>query len=153
MSPRIQKIRKVLNPPVIKGFKSYGKENKSTPESFVSLLFEEYESLRLCDYDMYNHTDASAIMNVSRPTFTRIYASARKKIAKAFVEGSNIVIEGGKVYFDSSWFHCKNCECYFNNPEMEKPADSCPLCGSLNFTRFEYNYNSTDCEHNNVTVV
>jgi predicted DNA-binding protein (UPF0251 family) len=96
----------------------------------VSLLYEEYEALRLCDYDGYNHHHASIVMGISRPTYTRIYASAREKIARAFVEGRQIAIEGGKVYFDSDWYQCKQCLCHFNNPERMTKAERCPLCGS-----------------------
>jgi predicted DNA-binding protein (UPF0251 family) len=84
MSPRIKRIRKVLDLPAIKGFKPYGLESNNRKKESVTLLYEEYEAMRLCDFDMYNHHNASIIMNVSRPTFTRIYASARKKVAKAF---------------------------------------------------------------------
>jgi len=139
MSPRIKRPRKVLNPPVIKGFKPYGPEAGKQKTEPVFLLYEEYEALRLCDYDMYNHIQSSEIMNVSRPTFTRIYSSARQKIAKAFVEGSQIAIEGGKVYFDSDWYKCDHCHCFFNNPEREKKVPACPLCGSQHFTGVDYN--------------
>ena len=138
MTPRIKVLRKVLNPPLIKGFKPYGEESGSKNPEPVNLLYEEYEALRLSDYDILNHHQASVLMGVSRPTFTRIYASARQKVAKAFVEGRQIAIEGGKVYFDSDWYHCKNCRCYFNNPEKEKPFADCPLCGSRLVDKFHY---------------
>lgn len=138
MSPRKKVLRKVSNPPVIKGFKPYGPETGKHNSESVNLLYEEYEALRLSDYDMLNHHQASLMMGVSRPTFTRIYASALKKIAKAFVEGSQMSIEGGKVYFDSDWHHCKNCSCYFNNPEKEKPVENCPLCGSQDVDEFDF---------------
>ena len=130
MSPRKKRIRKVLDIPVIKGFKPYGLELDNRKEEPVTLLYEEYETLRLCDYDMLNHNQASEIMSVSRPTYTRIYAAARQKVAKAFVEGRQIAINGGKVYFDSDWYHCATCRCFFNNPEKEIAVESCPLCGS-----------------------
>lgn len=130
MSPRSKRLRKVINPPLIKGFKPYGPEAGKEKTEAVYLHFEEYEALRLCDYDKYNHHEASGIMGVSRPTFTRIYSSARQKIALAFVEGRQIAIEGGKVYFDSDWYHCKSCKCFFNNPEKDQKVESCPLCGS-----------------------
>lgn len=139
MSPRIKRSRKVLNPPLIKGFKPYGPlvgEKNTEP---VYLLFEEYESLRLCDYDMINHLEASAVMGISRPTFTRIYASARQKIAKAFVEGRQITLEGGKVYYDSDWYHCNKCGCDFNNPDKETEVEHCPLCGSQSVMAFNQN--------------
>lgn len=148
MSPRIKILRKVLNPPIIKGFKPYGRDFHSNNHKMIEILFEEYEALRLCDYDMYNHHQSSVIMGVSRPTFTRIYSSARRKIAKAFVEGLQIVIEGGKVYFDSDWYVCHNCKCNFNNPEREKPITNCPLCNSNNIINFENNEELVDENRN-----
>lgn len=130
MSPRTKRLRKVISPPAVKGFKPYGLEAGSKVAEVVNLHFEEYEALRLCDYDMYNHHEASEMMVVSRPTFTRIYASARKKMAKALVEGLQIAIDGGKVYFDTDWHHCSDCKCSFNHPWKEKRVESCPLCGS-----------------------
>ncbi len=128
MSPRVRILRKVVNPPAVKGFKPYGVESVNQQPECINLLYEEYEALRLSDYEGMNHYQASLVMGVSRPTFTRIYASALRKIAKAFVEGKQISIEGGKVYFDSDWYHCNQCGCYFNNPEKDKPVTHCPLC-------------------------
>jgi len=126
---RSRTLRRVSNPPEIKGFKPYGMNPGKSKHPFINLLFEEYEALRLCDYDHYNHVEASELMGVSRPTFTRIYASALQKIAKAFVEGRQIFIEGGRVYFDSDWHSCPACHSYFTNPDKEKKALHCPLCG------------------------
>jgi len=146
MSPRIKRPRKVLNPPVIKGFKPFGPGMENLNPEPIFLLFEEYEALRLCDFDMIIHNEASVIMGVSRPTFTRIYAAARQKIAKAFVEGRQITIEGGKVYFDSTWYHCADCKCDFNNPEKEKEVERCPLCSSTNVAGFDFGRNSEPIE-------
>lgn len=140
--PRIKTLRKVLNPPIIKGFKPYGSEAGKRGATLVNLLFEEYEALRLCDYDKCNHHQASVMMGVSRPTFTRIYASALQKIALAFVEGRQISIEGGKVYFDSDWYQCAGCGCNFNNPEREKEIEKCPLCGSDQIMSFDFDNSS-----------
>lgn len=137
MSPRHKRLRKVITPPVIKGYKPYGPDISLARTEPVVMLFEEYESLKLCDYDMFNHEEASKAMNVSRPTFTRVYAAARQKIAKAFVEGRPISIEGGKVYFDSDWYHCQSCHCYFNNPERDKKIEACPLCGSDTISNYD----------------
>ncbi|MFZ5941378.1 MAG: DUF134 domain-containing protein [Bacteroidota bacterium] len=134
MSPRSKTLRKVLNPPQVKGFKPYGPEVKEPGKEPVYLLLEEFEALRLCDYLHLNHHDASLQMNVSRPTLTRIYAAALHKIATAFVEGRPLSIEGGKVYFDSDWYHCNSCRCHFNNPEKETDVRNCPLCGSTDFS-------------------
>jgi len=142
MSPRINIIRKVLNPPKIKGLKPYGTNVTNENTENIELLYEEYEALRLCDYDMFTHFQASQVMNVSRPTFTRIYARARQKIAKALVEGKQISIEGGKVYFDSDWYKCNNCNCFFNNVEKNNTISNCPLCKSSDIQQAD-NYTET----------
>lgn len=138
MSPRARKIRRVLNPPIIKGFKPYGNEiGTDHSGGHIALQLEEYEALRLCDYEMYTHHEAAVIMGVSRPTLTRIYASVRQKIARAFAEGLSISIEGGKVYFDSDWYECHHCKSTFNNPNMEEKIAHCPLCGSEQVSEYE----------------
>jgi uncharacterized protein len=129
MTPRPRTPRKISNPPEIKGFRPYGGDGGKSSEPYINLLFEEYEALRLCDFDHYNHQQASDLMEVSRPTFTRIYASALKKIAQAFVEGRGILIQGGHVYFDSDWYYCSHCDSNFNQPELDKLPGECPLCG------------------------
>lgn len=137
MSPRPIRLRKISNPPVISGFKPYGTKNSQARPDIVFLNIEEYEAIRLCDFEMLNHQQASLIMDVSRPTLTRIYSKARQKLAEALVLGKQIIIEGGKVYFDSEWFSCKNCGSYFNNPEKQLEIKECPLCGSSSFSIYD----------------
>lgn len=137
MSPRPLRLRRINNPPIISGLKPYGnKINQEATES-VFLLLEEYETLRLCDYEMLNHFEAASLMKVSRPTLTRIYARARQKIAEALVFGKQVIIEGGKIYFDSEWFSCQVCGCYFNNPEKQNEMSKCPLCGNFQIEEFK----------------
>ncbi len=64
---------------------------------WVTLALDEYETIRLLDHDGMDQTQAAEQMGVSRPTITRIYAAARKKIADAIVLGYAIRIEGGPV--------------------------------------------------------
>ena len=137
MSPRPLRLRKISNPPIISGFKPYGNKKSECKPGIVFLQIEEYEALRLCDYNMFNHHQASETMDISRPTLTRIYARARQKIAEALVLGKQIIIEGGKIYFDSEWFSCKACGCYFNNPDKQEEIKVCPLCKSTNFSNYE----------------
>lgn len=125
--PRHKLIRKIISPPHFKGFSPIG---LSAEGQVVVLDFEEYEAIRLCDYDMYNHLEASRVMNVSRPTFARIYEEARQKVAFAFVQGLPIIFEGGKVYYDSDWYTCTSCKCKFNHLRKDKPVIQCALCGS-----------------------
>ena len=100
--PRPKQDRKISNPPLMQGFKPYGIPRHLL--SSVSLLFDEYEAIRLLDYEGMNQDEAAEKMNVSRPTMTRIYEKARKTIAQALVEGKMITIEGGNVRFDRQWF-------------------------------------------------
>ena len=105
--PRPKQDRKISIPPLMKGFKPFGIPRRML--SSVSLLYDEYEAIRLLDYEGMNQDQAAAQMNVSRPTLTRIYEKARKTIAQALVEGKMIMIEGGNVQFDRAWYRCRRC--------------------------------------------
>lgn len=94
-------------PPEMQGFKPFGIPKFHL--EMVTLLFEEYESIKLLDYNGLTQEQAAEKMNVSRSTLTRIYENARRTIAKAFVEGKIIVIGGGNVKFETEWFRCKKC--------------------------------------------
>ena len=98
----------------------------------VVLLFEEFEAIRLADYEKLTQEEAAEKMNISRPTFTRLYDKARKNIAKAFVEGKAILIQGGNFITDDYWFKCFDC-----NETMItlKPVKSCRKCNSDNIIR------------------
>jgi len=61
----------------------------------VVLSVEEYEALRLSDLQGLSQADAAKRMGISQPTFNRLLASARSKIAEAIVKGKAIKIEGG----------------------------------------------------------
>lgn len=91
----------------MRGYKPFGIP-RAQLES-VSLQYDEFEAIRLLDYEGMTQEQAAEKMNVSRPTLTRIYENARKTIAKAFVEGKMIQIEGGNVCFNGEWFRCKRC--------------------------------------------
>jgi len=126
--PRPQKSRKVCNPPKMKGFKPFGIPLCETEN--VRLTFEEYESIKLISYDMLSQEQAAEQMNVSRPTITRIYNKALKTIAKAFVEGKAIVIEGGNYLFDADWFKCKKCHKLIEGLENHVKCENCELFGT-----------------------
>ena len=64
---------------------------------WLNLGLDEFETIRLLDYQGLEQEKVAELMGISRPTVTRIYASARKKIAEALTEGKAICIEGGPV--------------------------------------------------------
>jgi predicted DNA-binding protein (UPF0251 family) len=120
----------MLMPPVIKGMSVYGVRGRKSNE--INLLLEEYEAIRLLDHQKMNQEEAAVIMNVSRPTLTRIYEVARQKVASAFVEGRDIIIRGGHIVFDQNWFKCNKCRANFNFYEKGDPY--CPVCESTDVT-------------------
>ncbi len=91
--------RLVSAPPLAAGFQPYGRCNQQ--DSVIELFFDEYECMRLLDYEGWQQSEAASIMNISRPTLTRIYMEARRKIATALVEGLKVVITGGNPDFVS----------------------------------------------------
>lgn len=125
--PRRTRLRKVVAPPEFKGYKPYG-INKISSEH-IELLYEEYEAIKLADYDLMNHKEASGLMGVSRATFARIYENARRKIALAFVETKEIRTVYGNTQMDDTWFLCNDCHARFTIPKTMK-QDICPICSS-----------------------
>ena len=127
--PRNRRLRKVVAPPGFKGYKPYGVNNES--DGHVELLYEEYEAIKLADFDLMNHQEASKLMGISRPTFARIYESARRKIAKALVEVREIKASYGNAKLDKSWFICNDCHARFTMPKTIRDQE-CAMCKSDN---------------------
>ncbi|MDD5438708.1 MAG: DUF134 domain-containing protein [Candidatus Omnitrophica bacterium] len=61
----------------------------------VCLSIDEFEAVRLACLEGLEQEKAAKLMKISRPTFSRIIASAHKKIADALVNIKAIKIEGG----------------------------------------------------------
>ena len=61
----------------------------------VYLTLDEFEALRLADLEGLRQVDAAKRLKISRPTFSRIVASAREKVADGLVNIKAIRIEGG----------------------------------------------------------
>lgn len=134
--PRRRRLRKVVAPPGFKGFKPYG--SYSSSNEFIELLYEEYEAIKLADYDLMNQQEASEIMGVSRPTFARIYESARRKIAKAMVETKEIRAIYGNALMEDNWHICSECLARFTIP-AKNSKHICPICKSTNIELIKKN--------------
>lgn len=63
----------------------------------VVLTMDEYEVLRLTDYEKRTHEQCAAQMEISRTTVTEICDSARFKLADCLVNGKTLVIAGGAL--------------------------------------------------------
>jgi predicted DNA-binding protein (UPF0251 family) len=89
--------RRVWCEPGVTFFKPAGVPMTKIEE--VTLTMEEFESIRLMDHEGLRQVEAAEKMNVSQPTFQRVYESARKKIADSLVNGKAIRIDGGHYRF------------------------------------------------------
>jgi predicted DNA-binding protein (UPF0251 family) len=61
----------------------------------VTLPLEGLEAMRLADAEGLDQEQAAAMMDISRPTFSRLVAEARRTVAEALANGWAIRIEGG----------------------------------------------------------
>ncbi|HPS11536.1 MAG TPA: DUF134 domain-containing protein, partial [Paludibacteraceae bacterium] len=55
--PRPKQDRKISNPPLMQGFKPFGIPRRMLSQ--VSLLYDEYEAIRLLDYEGMNQDQAA----------------------------------------------------------------------------------------------
>jgi len=120
--PRPSKPRVIGSKPEICNFKPRGIPSKKL--KLVNLTLDEFEAIRLADYEGLSHEDASVLMNISRPTFSRLVEKARIKIANFIIEGAELVIEGGNVQFKERG--CSMCKEGLPESRMERRKHNCP---------------------------
>ena len=87
---RPKKYRKICHFPKTLTFVPVGNRNE---KQTITLTIDEYETLRLIDKEGRSQEECSASMKVARTTVQMIYASARKKVAEAIVDGRSLEIE------------------------------------------------------------
>ena len=123
--PRPKRCRRVTSLPNCSVFKPAGVRTSSLDEIVLSV--DEFEALRLADHEGLYQEQAAERMGVSRQTFGRIVESARRKVARALVEGHTLRIEGGTVEMaETRTFQCADCEHTWQVPlGTGRPAE-CP---------------------------
>lgn len=97
LMPRPKRCRRICGYP---DFWSFTPEGTGDVETIVFKL-DEYEAIRLIDYQKLTQEKCAEAMGVSRATVTSIYESARFKMADAMVNGKRIRITGGPYRIDS----------------------------------------------------
>ncbi|MFC1871810.1 DUF134 domain-containing protein [Chloroflexota bacterium] len=130
---RPPKCRRVEFLPDVNYFKPAGTPLRALEETRLSV--EEAEAIRLKDLEGLEQEQSAERMNISRPTFQRILAAARQKIADALLNGKAIRIEGGNFEMASRRFRCHNGQ------EWDVPLaaagsaspEFCPACMTKNF--------------------
>ncbi len=85
----------------------------------INMTLEEFEVIRLIDYNNLTQEEASSFMEVARTTVQSIYETARKKISDALVNGKKIIIEGGNYSLCNAMSmgrkcNRKNCQRFSN---------------------------------------
>ncbi len=116
--------RKIQTIPAVEGYRPISYEEMGHIDEIIMSL-EEYEAIKLCDYEQLTQAESAKVMGVSRPTFTRVYETARRKVAKSFVEGRVIRFKGGD-YESSMWNWCNKCK--LNYSIVEDGDSVCPVC-------------------------
>ncbi len=95
---RTTKRRKICSFPDFYSFVPEETDAGKIPTVMMSL--DEYETLRLLDYEGLNQEESALRMGVARTTVTSMYESARKKLVGAVVEGKRLRIAGGNIEID-----------------------------------------------------
>ena len=98
--PRPKCCRHVCGKPDSNYFKPRGIPAAELDE--VVLNLDEYEAIRLADYEQLYQEEAASRMNISRQTFGRIIESAHKKIADVLISGKALRIDGGEIDLDET---------------------------------------------------
>ncbi len=88
---RPSRCRRVCAEPGCRGF--FPQSEQSAGE--VVLTVDEYEVIRLVDYEKRTHEQCAAQMEISRTTVTEIYENARFKLSDSLVNGKFLAIAGG----------------------------------------------------------
>ncbi len=127
---RPSKCRRVEFMPNATYFKPAGIPLRDLEE--VSMSVEEAEAIRLKDLEGLEQEQGAEKMNVSRPTFQRVLASARQKVADALLNGKAIRITGGN--FEMSWrrFRCHRGHEWELDTAVSELPELCPKCRAPN---------------------
>ncbi len=134
--PRPHKCRLIANQPAVTVFKPAGVPGQQVTNIEVGL--DELEALRLADVEGLYHDAAAERMGLSRPTFGRLLAQARKKVATAIVSGNALLIQGGTVApAPERVFLCQDCGQRFGEPFGTGRPAACPHCQSPQIRRVD----------------
>ncbi len=119
--------RVVTEPPRFRSYKPAGVPRKALER--VTITLDEFEAVKLADLLELDQQEAADRMGISRSTFSRLVAKARRNIVDALVNGRELAIEGGSVHFVDNILTCTACGHQFTVP-MEAQVRECPACGA-----------------------
>ncbi len=93
--PRPKCQRHICGTPDKNYFKPRGIPSIELEEVILNL--DEFEAIRLADYEKLYQEEAATRMNISRQTFGRIIESAHQKIADVLIHGKALKIEDREI--------------------------------------------------------
>ena len=134
--PRPPRSRRVHGPPRFVSFKPAGVPRRMLEQ--VLLRVDQFEALRLADYEKLSQADAAEAMGISPATFSRLIESARYSLAQAIIEGKRLDIEGGAVDYVHTLQRCEDCgdealiELKSGKTAGKNSSHPCRHCGSEN---------------------
>ncbi len=89
--PRPRKCRRVCCLPE----HDYFAPQKESEKGEIIMTVEEYETIRLIDFENFSQEECSEYMHVARTTVQQTYNDARKKLSQMLVRGCALKIAGG----------------------------------------------------------
>lgn len=95
--PRPNKPKRVKREPVCDSFFPKGKAEQCHE---IEMSVEEYETLRLLDYEGMTQAECAKEMGIARATVQSLYTEARKKTARFLVEAAGLRIRGGNFLIE-----------------------------------------------------
>ena len=108
--PRPRCCRTVGSMPASEYFKPRGIPLSDLEE--IVLTIDEFEAVKLADYEQLYQEDAANRMKISRQTFGRIIDAAHQKLADALIHGKALKIEGGQYVLNKKpCKHRRNQSC------------------------------------------
>lgn len=122
--PRPRKWRRVCGMPGCARFGPLGREAVDA----VVMTVDEYETIRLMDWENCSQEQCAARMGIARTTVQGIYMTARRKVADVLVHGRVLSIEGGDYQLCETAGRCG----------VGKGA--CPRCGQHMNTKGQMEY-------------
>ena len=114
--PRPCKRRRVCAMPGCRRFSPA----ESSGEKPIELSVDEFETVRLIDYEGLDHAACAERMGVARTTVQAIHSRALGRIAAALVEGRELVIGGGDFFVcdGSERMGCGRRACCCQQPQQ-----------------------------------
>ena len=97
--PRPNKPKRVKREPVCDSFFPKGRAEQCHE---IEMSVEEYETLRLLDYEGMTQAECAREMGIARATVQSLYTEARKKTARFLVEAAGLRIRGGNFLIEET---------------------------------------------------